>query len=80
MTDVGEDIAYIIDLTDKMRKLERTAEFIKEKFLDNLDQLKAIADKLDRMGDDLIEAGVPGYGLSLKNEAKKLRVITGEYQ
>ena len=38
-------------------------------------EISLVADKLDRMGKDLFAAGVPGYGLSLKNEAEKLRSI-----
>ena len=84
MTDVDKEKTIITDLYAdlyaQMRKLELMGEFIKERFQDNLDQLKAIADNLERMGNDLLDAGVPGYGLGLKNEAKKLRAFLGECQ
>lgn len=38
-------------------------------------EIELIAEKLEKMGDDLVNSGVQGYGLSLKREASNLRSI-----
>lgn len=46
-----------------------TAKSVKFIFPDDLDELERIAKNLDKMGKDLMESGVYGYGISLRKEA-----------
>lgn len=72
-----DDVQYLMDLPEKIRNLDKTMTFVREKYVDNLKMIEEIADKLDEMGKDLLDAGVPGYGHSIRSEAKKLRDIIG---
>lgn len=44
-------------------------------FPDELEEIERIAKKLDHLSNDLMDAGVCGYALSLKKEAEILRSI-----
>ncbi len=43
-------------------------------------KLNEIADKLDRMGDELTKSGVIGYGMSLKNQSRSIKRIAEEIE
>lgn len=72
-----EEIQYLVDLPDKIRRLDRNIEQITKILKERMKAILQVADKLDRMGDDLIVAGVQGYGLSLKSQAQAIRNIVG---
>ena len=72
-----EEIQYLVDLPDKLRRLDRNISQLTKMLKERMKAILEVADKLDRMGDDLMMAGVSGYGLSLKGQAKAIRNIVG---
>ena len=73
----NEEIQYLVDLPDKIRRLDRNISWLTKMMKERMKAILEVADKLDRMGDDLIMAGVQGYGLSLKSQAQAIRNIVG---
>lgn len=72
-----EEIQYLVDLPDKLRRLDRNISQLTKMLKERMKAILEVADKLDSMSDDLMMAGISGYGLSLKSHAKAIRNIVG---